>query len=838
MCGLRYGKRLLSPLPDIELRPPGKSSPVAHAACLSFCSPTPVLGVGGCTRLTTEQFDSYALRLALSTAAASYITDTRHSAPARAVGSTGRNNTVWRYPSHKMGFVVALESSEEHIYAAQLEYRPDVLEYWDQPARVSLDALDRRGGRRKVTYVPDFLVLGEKGPELIQIKTALDCERLAEANPNRWSWDGQSAADAAANQYFEAMGLRHRVVSDGQDRKVFAENCLLRLRLKNIPPSAIETQRLLQAVRAIELNQVLTLAKLLSDAGVVQASDGVRLIDQGLLYTDVYRCRLSTPEQCLVSRTDGAVSAHLDRLQLIEAQSCCPVQLTAAEAEAVDERLQIVRDNVATHRSARTRRRWRAALRKQGSAPEALRPRHREKGNRHRRFSEAELALARTSLRDHYLIPDAVSMQAAYAQYLVDHEQAVTEGALLKVSSPISNKTFNKLCSELPAEEVQASRSGSRSASAHATPVAPSLAHLQPARAFERAHTDHYLCDLHVVVIDTSPPVTRKPWITALRDEATGQLLAISLSFSSPSRHGVMGVIRDCARRWDRLPETIIADNGAEFHSTYFETTLASLGISKQSRPPATPRSGGHIETWFRTLKSYLAKQPGNTNNDARGRLANSSHKGSRRTTWTLAGAYASIDQYIFGIYNHSLGAHPLLSRSAAAERLLTAFPESGVPVQYSPALLARTALPLPRPLKLDRARGVRHSGRWYRHPSLFRKGVAERLEAYLEPWDVNVLYVLIDGKRVACLHGSPHATDLTVDFTPALDSIRFLGSARGRALLAQADAVEVAKMTRKMSTRAPKPPAGARPPASSDVRRSLPPSKDNIEPYNSEGTP
>lgn len=788
-------------------------------------------------RLTTEQFDSYALRLALSTAAVSYITHTRHSAPARAVGSNGRNNTVWRYPSHKMGFAVALESSEEHIYAAQLEYQADVLEYWDQPARVSVDALDRRGGRRRVTYVPDFLVLGEHGAELIQIKTALDCERLAEANPNRWSWDGQSAADAAASQHFEAMGLRHRVVSDGQDRKIFAENCLLRLRLKNIPSSAIDTQRLLQAVRAIEPNQVLTLAKLLSDAGVVQASVAVRLFDQGLLYTDVYRCRLSTPEHCLISRTDGAVSAHLDRLEVIETQSCCPVQLTAAEAKDVYQRLQIVRDNVATDRSARTRRRWRAALRKQNSAPEALRPRHREKGNRHRRFSEAELTLARASVRDHYLVPDAVSMQAAYAHYLIDHEQAVAEGALITVSRPISNKTFNKLCSEVPAEEVQASRSGSRSASAHAPPVDPSLAHLRPARAFERAHADHYLCDLHVVVIDTNPPVTRQPWITALRDQATGQILATSLSFSSPSRYGAMGVIRDCARRWNRLPETIIVDNAAEFHSTYFETTLASLGISKQSRPPAKPRSGGQIEGWFKTLKSYLAKQRGNTNNDARGRLANSSHKGGRRTTWTLAAAYASIDEYIFGIFNHSIGAQPLLSRSAAAETLLTAFPESGVAAQFTPFLLARTAIPLPRPIKLDRARGVRHSGRWYRHPSLFGRGVAERLEAYLEPWDVNVLYVLIDGKRVACLHGSPHAADLTVDFTPALDSIRFLGSARGRALLAQADAVEVARMTRQMSTRAPKPPAAARPPASSDVRRSLPPSKDNIEPYKSEGT-
>lgn len=782
--------------------------------------------------LTNEQFDSYAQRLAISSAALSYITTARSTAPARSVGSTGRHNSIWRFPSHKMGVAVVLESGEEHTYAAQLEYDTDILEYWDQPPRVSLDVIDRRGGRRKAGYTPDFLVLSKGGAYLVQVKTPPDCALLAQKNPHRWSWDGSCASDAFANQYFEAMGLTHRMVSDGQERKVFAENCLLRLRLGRSPASLAAMRRLLRAIAAQKADQVLSLAQLLDNGGAAQVSDAVRLIDQAVLFTDLDRCRLSTPAHCLVSRSEGAVSAHLDRIADIEGSASRPVQLSAAEAKEVHERLRVVRDNAPTHRSARTRRRWRAMLAAHGGHPEGLRPRHYAKGNRYPRFSDDELIVVRTSIQEHYLGPDAISVQAAYAQYLVDHQLALEKGTLAAHCLPVSNKTFTKLCKDTSAEESEQRRSGARAAAAAAPPVDPRLAHLGPARAFERAHTDHYVCDLHVVVIDSTPPVTRRPWITALRDQATGQILATSLSFSSPSKHSVLGVIRDCARRWNRLPETIVVDNGEEFNSTYFETTLASLGVTKQSRPPGEPRSGGHIEGWFKTLKGYLSKQRGNTTNDARGRLAKSSHKGRRRSTWTLATTYALIEEFIFDIYNHSVASEGLSSRSEVTRTLLEAFPESGVPAPYCRALLARTALPLPRPLKLDRARGVRHKGRWYKHPSLFSKGVATRLEAYVEPWDVNVLYVLLDGKRIACMHGAPNTADLTVDFTQALDSIRFLGSTQGRALLAKAADVETAKLTRRMS----KPPASPQPgtpaPASGKTRRGLPPRKGNIRPY------
>lgn len=751
--------------------------------------------------LSAPEFQSYVERLSLSAAAISYIADTRSSEPARSVRSVGYHNTVWRYPSAKMGFSVALESTEEHTCAAQLEYDASVIEYWDQPPAVSLDVLDFHGRRRKANYVADFLTLKESSVEVVQVKTASECERLASSNPNRWTWDGAKAADLAADAHFQEIGLVHRVVSDGCSRRIFAENCLLLLRLRQASTRSIDARQLAKACSTLRQRKVFTLGQLMRAVNTSSANEVVRLIDLGALFTDLNRCRLSVPDECLVSFEPDIVTSHLHRLDMLGTAAEHLFQLTQAEAIEVHGRLLVIRGLVPAMKSDRTTRRWRARFLQAGGDPSALRPRHRSKGNRTPRQTPEEFAVMDRAISTYFLSADALSVQAAYSQYLLDHQLSIAEGKLLGNSVAASKETFRLRCKRLPKEIAEGARSGTRAAAASAPPVDPALTHLSPARAFERAHTDHYQCDLHVVVIDTKPPITSKPWITVLRDHATGQVLATSLSFSSPSNHSVLGVLRDCARRWGRLPESIVVDNGAEFNSVYFETTLASLGVSKQSRPPGEPRSGGQIEGWFRSLKSYLSQQPGNTTNDARGRSATAKFKGQSQTSWTLATAYQTMDEFIFSIYNNNISDGCLHSRSHASESLLTAFPESGVPTPFTRELLARTAIPLRRPLRLDRARGIRHCARWYRHPKLFesRSGPGP-FEAYVEPWDANTLYVLIDGQRIPCRHGSQHAIDLTTDFTPALDSIRFLGSTRGRALLAKAASIETAKLTRRFA--------------------------------------
>src|SRR6185312_169517 len=107
----------------------------------------------------------------------------------------------------------------------------------------------------------------------------------------------------------------------------------------------------------------------------------------------------------------------------------------------------------------------------------------------------------------------------------------------------------------------------------------------------ERAHIDHCLLKLHLWVGESGGKVIRKrAWLTAMVDEATGAVLAMSLSFRNPSRRACTAVLRDCACRWGRLTETVVVDNGCDFASNYFEECLARLGLHKQARTPGHPR--------------------------------------------------------------------------------------------------------------------------------------------------------------------------------------------------------------------------------------------------------
>jgi len=387
---------------------------------------------------------------------------------------------------------------------------------------------------------------------------------------------------------------------------------------------------------------------------------------------------------------------------------------------------------------------------------------------------------------------------------LVDHEEARSTGKLIASSSPVSYVTYSLRCERVPPEVAATARSGKRAAAAVAHPVAPPLRRLSPVRAFERAHVDHYLCDIHVVVADSSERHTLRPQLTAMRDEATGEVLAISLGFKAPSCYSCQGVIRDCSRRHGRLPETIIVDNGAEFHSEYFEVALARLGISIQRRPPGCPRYGGTIEAWFHSLKAFLSTQRGNTNNDARGRAASSANKGRAHAAWTIDEAYRAIEIFAFEHFNASTSCSEIDSRKSISVAALTAFPESGVRAPFNAEFLALTAIPLKKRQKVDLSRGITHLQRWFSHPKLFdRHNRAKRVQVFDEPWDRNTMYALVDDTMVVCRHGSMPTAELSTDFSPALNSIRHLECATVRTELRKEAAIESAKLARRLSTAA-----------------------------------
>lgn len=80
-------------------------------------------------------------------------------------------------------------------------------------------------------------------------------------------------------------------------------------------------------------------------------------------------------------------------------------------------------------------------------------------------------------------------------------------------------------------------------------------------------------------------------------DAYSRRLLAVYLTYEEPSYRSCMMVLRLCVQRFKRFPQTIVVDNGAEFHSHYFEQLLATYRCTKKHRPPAKAHFGAYVMT-------------------------------------------------------------------------------------------------------------------------------------------------------------------------------------------------------------------------------------------------
>ncbi len=49
------------------------------------------------------------------------------------------------------------------------------------------------------------------------------------------------------------------------------------------------------------------------------------------------------------------------------------------------------------------------------------------------------------------------------------------------------------------------------------------------------------------------------------------KILAPYLTFDPPSYRSTMMVLRECVKKYARLPQIMVVDGGKEFHSTYFD---------------------------------------------------------------------------------------------------------------------------------------------------------------------------------------------------------------------------------------------------------------------------
>src|SRR5262249_44395551 len=175
--------------------------------------------------LTAEAFRAWCKHLQLAQDTADRIAAMRASPPVRRV--TGRaGNVAGRYPSPKMQRTIQFESQHIELWAIYaMEQDEDVLEYYDQPARIPLRYRALSGRLTTQWHTPDFFVLRQASAGWEEWKPLSVLEGLAERMPARYHQitTGQCRCPPG-EAHAEPLGLTYRVRSSAEYHPLYIQN--------------------------------------------------------------------------------------------------------------------------------------------------------------------------------------------------------------------------------------------------------------------------------------------------------------------------------------------------------------------------------------------------------------------------------------------------------------------------------------------------------------------------------------------------------------------------------------------------------------------------------------
>ena len=321
---------------------------------------------------------------------------------------------------------------------------------------------------------------------------------------------------------------------------------------------------------------------------------------------------------------------------------------------------------------------------------------------------------------------------------------------------PASYKTFCKAIKRRPRFEQVTKRQGRRAAYSY-KPFYWSLDQKTPRhgdRPFEIAHIDHTLLDEDFVCSYTGRNLGRA-WASIMPDAFCRRFLAAYVTYEPPSYRSCMMLIRECVRRFGRLPRTIVVDGGKEFESTYFETLLARYECTKKTRPPAESRFGSVCERLFGTVNTrFLYNLQGNTQIMRNVRQVTKSVNPKNQALWTLGSFYPRFKEFAYEVYDTI--DHPALG-CTPREMFALGMQQSG---NRSHCIIPYTEdfrmFTLPTTAKgtakVCAARGVKINSIYYWSES-FRNPEVERssVEVRYDPFDAGKAYAFVRGAWVEC---------------------------------------------------------------------------------------
>ncbi|MEJ0050136.1 MAG: hypothetical protein WDN02_02780 [Methylovirgula sp.] len=181
----------------------------------------------------------------------------------------------------------------------------------------------------------------------------------------------------------------------------------------------------------------------------------------------------------------------------------------------------------------------------------------------------------------------------------------------------------------------------------------------------EAVEVDHTPLDI-MVVDEKNRTLLGRPWLTALIDRYSRCIIGFSISFNPPSWVSVMEALRHAvSTKSDFLtelggitsdwpchgaPDTLVCDNGRDFHSTSMEETEAALNMRILYLPRKKGALKGKIERWFRSLEERIFHTiPGTTFSNV---VARGDYDSEEAAVMTLVQARWITAKWIVDVYH------------------------------------------------------------------------------------------------------------------------------------------------------------------------------------------
>lgn len=370
-------------------------------------------------------------------------------------------------------------------------------------------------------------------------------------------------------------------------------------------------------------------------------------------------------------------------------------------------------------------------------------------GNKTRKIAKQQRDLITEFIENEYEQIKQKSMKTVFGSYLLKCDEIKIE--------PVSYKTFGKEIKRRNKHDQVSARKGSRAAY-NLEEFHWNLKQTTPRHGthpFHYVHIDHTELD-----IELNDSVTGKnfgrPQLTLLIDTFSRRILAYFITFDAPSYRSSMMVLRECVRRYGRLPQNLIVDGGKDFHSIYLDTLLAVFECTKKTRPPAQSRFGSVMERLFGTTNTeFIHNLQGNTQIMKNVRQVTKYVNPKNHSVWTLPNLYKMCDRYFYEVYDTKR--HTTLGESPqeAFERGMMLYGKrSHKLIPYSDEFKLMT-LPSVKPetRKVHVGRGIKLNGIYYfcdafRHPEVENTKVPVRYD----PFDTGHVYVYVKNNWIKSL--------------------------------------------------------------------------------------